>query len=137
MNQPPYGQAPAPNPPWGAPQSPPQAPVPPQGPPPTQPGKPPAWWGGYASIAILALSFLLVIGTIVAAVQSEQMGMTMTMITAGPLFFGLVGTIVAIVTKKNPKPSVAIGAPLGCGCLAAIVGALLVAVFFLAIFPSL
>lgn len=127
MNQPPPGPPQYSPPPYGQPAAA-SAPV---------PAKSTAWWGGYVSIGILAFSFLLVIGTIIAAISSEELGMTMTMVTAGPFFFGLVGTIVALVTKKNPKAGVAIGAPLGCGCLAAIVGALLVVVFFVSIFPSL
>ncbi len=130
MNQPPFGAPPGSPPPYGQPPGAAQQTAP-------APAKKVAWWGGYVSLAVLALSLLLVIGTIVAAISSEELGMNMTMLTSGPLFFGIVGTIVALVTKKNPKPGVAIGAPLGCGCLAAIVSAALVAVFFVAIFPRL
>ena len=89
------------------------------------------------ALATLGLSFLLVIGTIVAGISSESLGMTMSYLTAGPLGFGLVATVVALITRKSPSNGVAVGAPLGCGCLSAIVFASLTFVFFVSIFPSL
>jgi hypothetical protein len=125
---PPYGQQPA------------QVPGPPQVPTPpglSAPNKPPRWWGGYVSLAVLALSLLLGIGTGVAAFMSERLGVTMSYLAIGPFAFGVAGTIVALVTRKNPNQKVAVGAPLGCGCLAWIVAFVFLVVFMVAIFPSL
>lgn len=89
------------------------------------------------SLGVLALSFLLLIATGVAAAMSESLGVSMSYIAVGPFAFGVVGTIVALVTKKNPNQKVAIGAPIGCGCLSWIVAAAMLFVFMVAIFPSL
>ena len=89
------------------------------------------------ALATLGLSFLLVIGTIAVGISSESLGVTMAYVTAGPLGFGLVATFVALVTRKSPSNGTAVGAPLGCGCLSAIVFASLTFVFFVSIFPSL
>lgn len=89
------------------------------------------------ALASLALSFLLVIVTIVAGMSSESLGMTMSYLTAGPLGFGLAATLMALLTRKSPSNGVAVGAPLGCGCFSALVFATLTFVFFVSIFPSL
>ncbi len=143
--QPAFGQQPQqPQPAFGQPPQPPQQPPygqPPQGYPPQTPpaatAKPAKWWGGYVSLAMLALSLLLGVLTGVAAMSSEELGVTMSYVAIGPFAFGVVGTIVALITKKNPNQKVAVGAPLGCGCLSWIVAAALLFVFMVAIFPSL
>lgn len=89
------------------------------------------------ALGVLALSFLMVIGTIVAGISSESLGMTMSYVTAGPLGFGLAATLMALLTRKSASNGVAVGAPLGCGCFSAIVFATLTFVFFVSIFPSL
>jgi hypothetical protein len=114
---------------------------PPPGYPPPQVNPPPSTGGrkivlGLA-LAVLALSFLLVIGTIVAGISSESLGVSMSYLTAGPLGFGLAATLMALITRKSASNGVAVGAPLGCGCFAAITFAALTFVFFISIFPSL
>lgn len=89
------------------------------------------------SLAVLALSLLLGVATVGAAVMSESMGVTMSYVAVGPFAFGVVGTIVALVTKKNPNQKVAVGAPIGCGCLSWIGAAAMLFLFMVAIFPSL
>ena len=89
------------------------------------------------SFAMLAISILLGIGTGVAAYMSEDLGVTMSYVAIGPFAFGVAGTIVALVTRKNANQKIAVGAPIGCGCLAWIVAVLLLVVFMVAIFPSL
>jgi hypothetical protein len=89
------------------------------------------------SLASLALGFLLVIGTIVAGMSSESLGATMAYVTAGPLGFGLAGTLMALLTRKSASNGTAVGAPLGCGCFSALVFVGLTVTFFVAIFPSL
>jgi hypothetical protein len=89
------------------------------------------------SLAALAVSFLMVIGTIVAGISSEELGMTMSYVTAGPLGFGLAATLMALITRKSPSNGVAVGAPLGCGCFSAVFFATMTFVFFVSIFPSL
>jgi hypothetical protein len=80
---------------------------------------------------------LLVIGTIVAGMSSESLGVTMSYVAAGPLGFGLAATLMSLITRKSPSNGVAVGAPLGCGCFSALVFATLTFVFFVSIFPSL
>jgi hypothetical protein len=86
------------------------------GPPPVAPRKP----GGARKVvlglalAALALSFLLVIVTIIAGLSSESLGMQMSYVTAGPLGFGLAATLMALLTRKSASDGVAVGAPLGC-----------------------
>jgi hypothetical protein len=114
---------------------------PPPGYPPQQPS-PPASSGGRKvvlglSLAALALSFLMVIGTVVAAISSESLGVSMSYVTAGPLGFGLAATLMALITRKSASNGVAVGAPLGCGCFSAIFFATMTFVFFVSIFPSL
>ena len=88
-------------------------------------------------MAVLALSFVLLIATGIAAAMSESLGVSMSYLAVGPFAFGVVGTIVALVTKKNPNQKVAVGAPIGCGCLSWIFAAAMLFVFMVAIFPSL
>ena len=139
---PPFGQPPQ-QPPYGQPQQQPSYGQPPQGYAPQQaapaaaPAKPARWWGGYVSLGVLALSLLLGVATGIAAYMSESLGVSMSYVAVGPFAFGLVGTIVALVTKKNPNQKIAVGAPIGCGCLSWIFAAGLLFVFMVAIFPSL
>jgi len=139
---PPYGQPPQ-QPPYGQPPQPPQQGYAPQGyaqqpvPPAAPAAKPAKWWGGYVSFAMLALGLLLGVATGIAAFMSESLGVSMSYVAIGPFAFGVVGTIAALVTKKNPNQKIAIGAPLGCGCLSWIFAAAMLFVFMVAIFPSL
>lgn len=89
------------------------------------------------SLAALALGFLLVIGTAVAGMSSESLGVTMSYVTAGPLGFGLAATLMALLTRKSQSNGAAVGAPLGCGCFSALVFVTLTVVFFVSIFPAL
>ncbi len=89
------------------------------------------------SLAVLAFSLLLVLGTIIAGISSESLGVTMSYVTAGPLGFGLAATLMALMTKKSQSNGAAIGAPIGCGCFSAIFFAVMTFVFFVSIFPSL
>jgi len=115
---------------------------PPHGPPPQQPGGGPpssdarnlVRWG---TVLVLVLAFLLAIGTVIAGLSSESLGITMAYVTAGPLGFGLGGFIVALLTKKSPSTGVAVGAPLGCGCMSALSFVSLAVLFFAVIFPAL
>jgi hypothetical protein len=86
---------------------------------------------------MLALSLVLGIATGIGAYMSESLGVSMSYLAIGPFAFGVVGTIVALVTKKNPNQKIAVGAPIGCGCLSWIFAAALLFVFMVAIFPSL
>jgi hypothetical protein len=85
------------------------------------------------------------LGTIIAAVavglsaaDSESAGMLATQVVAFPVGALWSGGLVALIVHfmKSGK-GVRIGAPLGCGCLGGIIMAVLVVVFFTAIFPSL
>jgi hypothetical protein len=130
---PPYGQPPQQPQQGYAPQGYAQQPLPPAAP----PAKPATWWGGYVSFAMLALGLLLGVATGIAAAMSESLGVSMSYLAVGPFAFGVVGTIVALVTKKNPNQKVAVGAPIGCGCLSWIFAAAMLFFFMVAIFPSL
>jgi len=119
---------------------------PPGYPPPGAPPQPPP--GGpapsdarnivrYAALGMLVLGLLLAIGTAIAGMSSESLGMMMAYVTAGPLGFGVIGFIVALLTKKSQSSGVAVGAPLGCGCASALMGVALAVLFFTVIFPAL
>jgi hypothetical protein len=86
-------------------------------------------------VIFLAIGVLMAIGTVIAGISSESAGMTMAMLTAGPLGFGIIATI---MSRRDAKTQgAAIGMPLGCGCAAGFVLALLTTIFFVAIFPAL
>ena len=85
------------------------------------------------------------LGTIVAGVavglsiaDSESAGMVATQAVAGPVGLLWCGGLVALIVHfmKSGK-GVRYGAPIGCGCLGAILFGALAFVFFAAIFPAL
>ncbi len=74
--------------------------------------------------------------TAIAGANSESDGVAAAGLTVLPIGFGLAATLVAIITRKKQK-GVAIGAPIGCGCLGGIGAAIAFFVFMTAIWPSL
>ncbi len=88
-------------------------------------------WPLFVCLGVLALGVLLVIGTGIAAYGSESNGVMMSYVAVGPFMFGLVGSIVALMTRFG-SPGKAIGAPFGCGCAAAL-GSLVSLVIFMAV----
>jgi hypothetical protein len=88
-------------------------------------------WPTFVCLGVLGLGFLLLIGTGVAAYGSESDGVMMSYVAVGPFMFGLVGSIVALMTRRS-SPGKAIGAPLGCGCGAAL-GSFMALVVFMAV----
>ncbi len=133
---PPYGRPPEPA---GF-----HSPVGPGGPPPPAAVAPrvddPAggtWLGVAAGVAMLALSLFACVGTgAVAALESETHAMQAAYLTVPAVFAGLWPWIVALLTRKQ-SPALAVGAPLGCGCVAWVAGVVGVIVFFQIVWPSL
>jgi hypothetical protein len=60
----------------------------------------------------------------------------MSYVAVGPFMFGLVGSIVALLTRYG-SPGKAIGAPLGCGCGAGLGSFMALGVFFAVIWRML
>jgi hypothetical protein len=77
------------------------------------------------------------VATVVAGMRSERYGVTMTFVAVGPLAFGSVGTLVALLTRRSRSGVVAVAAPLGCGCASAAFALLLAFLFFGLIWPRL
>ena len=85
---------------------------------------------------MLLLSCPLAVLAGLAASQSEDRGVQLAYVAVGPVVFGIVGTIVGLFTRGK-STAVATGAPIGCGCVAALFGVVLTMLFFVSIFPSL
>ncbi len=95
-------------------------------------GAPQPPWVRLVGLGFLGLGILGVIGTVIAGMSSETMGMNMASITVGPLLFGIVVTAMSGKDKTGGA-----GKPIGCGCAAWVGAGLALFVFFTAIWPSL
>lgn len=67
-----------------------------------------------------------------AGISSERLGEIFAVITAAPLGFGIVATL---LTLKGARGGV--GKPLGLGCLTGFLLLVMVVIFFAVIFPAL
>jgi hypothetical protein len=123
---------------------PPPASGPSVGAPPPAPGAPPPAGGegepnnvGLILAGIwLALGVLGCLGTGVAGAMSESMGVNVSYLGV-PMFFGGVSAMIVAPFLRTKGAGAAIGAPVGCGCLGFISAAVMVGVFYAAIWPSL
>lgn len=95
----------------------------------------PALWLGAAFLGLLLCGAL--VGW--AGYQSESTGMRAAMVVAFPLGFVWSGALAAMAGYFKPSDKVLVrhGVPLGCGCFGAMAMALVVIVFFGAIWPAL
>jgi hypothetical protein len=102
----------------------------------------------FGCLSALAWLFVAFLGTLVSAVaigmsgyQSESLGVTASYVMALPLGLLWSGAFTAVVvylaTDRNHDKRLHIGAPLGCGCLGALVFPVLLWVFYVGIWPSL
>lgn len=138
MNGPPYGQQP----PYGQPPGQPPYGQPPYGQPGQQPIQPggatqPSWAGVIVGGAMFALGLLGCLATGVAAATLGEGDAVMVSYLGVPLTLaGLVAPIAALVVRQKELP-VAVGVPVGCGCLTAVATVVGVVVFYTAIWPSL
>ncbi|AKF09603.1 hypothetical protein [Sandaracinus amylolyticus] len=114
------------------------APQPPQVTPPGGPNEPNGTWiGVILSVLFLLGSFLACAVTgIVAANESERFAMEVSYVTVPTIVAGLFPWIVALLLRKKGT-GVAVGAPIGCGCLTWVVSLVGIIVFFEVIWPSL
>jgi hypothetical protein len=101
-------------------------------------GEPPATWIGVGiAVAMLGVSVLACLGTgIVAANESESFAVEVSMATMPCAIAGVFPWIVALLVRRRGLP-MAIGVPLGCGCLGYVAGAIALAGFYTLIWPSL
>ena len=105
-----------------------------------QPEAPPSWklpllWMGLAALAVVCGG----IGTGVAGYSSESAGVTASYVVTGPACFfsgGALAAIAAHVLIKKASPVRTFG-PVGCGCLSAVFGFVMIVLFFAVIFPAL
>ncbi len=106
----------------------------------------PRW--SFGCLSMLVWLFIALLGTLAGVVaigmsgyQSESLGVTATYVMALPLGLVWTGAFVAVVvyfvTNQNHNKALHIGAPVGCGCLGALLLPVLVWVFFTGIWPSL
>jgi hypothetical protein len=134
-----YGQPPGGGfgqPPQGGGYGPPQG-GPPMGPPGgPQGGEPPTNIGLIIAGVWLAIGFLGCLATGVAGAMSEQLGVNLSYIGM-PLFFGGVSAMIVAPFLRTKGQGPAIGAPIGCGCLGFMAGAVGLVVFFQVIWPEL
>lgn len=84
----------------------------------------------------LFFGFVGCIATALAGVTSESLGVTVSYVGM-PLLLGGIGAVIVAPFVRGKGQAAAIGAPIGCGCLGALVGFVATVVFFVAIFPSL
>ncbi len=84
----------------------------------------------------LAFGFLGCVGTGIAGAMSESLGVSVSYLGI-PLFFGGLSAILAAPFLQKKGSGVAIGVPIGCGCLGMMAAGISLGVFFTAIWPSL
>jgi drug/metabolite transporter (DMT)-like permease len=89
-------------------------------------------WVRVVGLVFLGLGILLLLGTVVGSIDSEETGMNLAMATIGPLTFGIVTTV---MSGKGKKGSAA--RPLFSGCLLAVILSACVVSFFVSVWPSL
>jgi hypothetical protein len=92
-------------------------------------------WSEWVALAGLGLGIALVVVTGVAAWHSERAGVLCAYITAGPFFFGVVGTLVGSVVRRAPRPWPLL--PLLWGGAAGLIAMFLTGTFLVVIFPRL
>lgn len=153
---PPGGQTPPP-PPGGTPPPFGGTPPPPGGPPPPFGGTPAPFGGTPAPIPQaspspqpegtwigVVLSALLFLGSIAACLVTgiaaaearESDAVVVSMVTVPTVIAGLFPWIIALLTRKKGT-GLAVGAPIGCGCLTWIVSLVSMVVFYVVIWPEL
>lgn len=119
----------------GPPQGPQGGPPPGHTPPPSEPQG--TWIGvAIAVLFLLGSVFSCLVTGLVAATESERFAMEVAYVTMPTVFAGLLPWIVALLVRKKGT-GLAVGAPIGCGCLTWVVSLVSVIVFFEVIWPSL
>ncbi len=95
------------------------------------------WIGVGISIVMLLGSFIgCVISGIAASELSEGDAVQISYLTVPFIVAGLVAWLPAILARKKGMAR-AIGAPVGCGCLAGIFSGIGLVVFYIVLWPSL
>ena len=89
-------------------------------------------WARIVARVGLAIGLLLAVATIIGGASSESLGVSLAMLTAAPLGFGIVATVLTPWTARGGPAK-----PLGIGCGAGIALSFIVWFFFAAIFPAL
>jgi hypothetical protein len=105
----------------------------------TAPGAPtqPTWAGVIAGGAMFLLGLFGCAATgLAAAVASESDAMAVSYLGVPFAIGGTIALIAAGITRSQ-QPAIAIGVPIGCGCVSIVVGVVGMIVFFTAIWPSL
>lgn len=104
---------------------------------PGQPAPEGTWIGVIVSVLLLlgSVGACLVTGLAVAEAR-ESDAVVVSMVTVPTLIAGLFPWIVALITRKKGA-GLAVGAPIGCGCLTWVVSLIGLVVFYQVIWPEL
>jgi hypothetical protein len=95
------------------------------------------WIGVGVSMGMLLLSFIACVFTGFAASElRESDAVDISYFTVPFIVAGLVAWLPALLTRKKGM-GLAVGAPIGCGCLAGIVATVGLMVFYVVLWPSL
>jgi hypothetical protein len=95
------------------------------------------WIGLGLSAVMLVVSFIACgITGIAASEMREEEAVTLSYLTIPFIVAGLVAWLPAALTRKKGT-ALAVGAPLGCGCLAGIAASIGLMIFYVVLWPSL
>lgn len=95
------------------------------------------WIGVGISVAMLLLSLLAcVITGIAGANMRESEAVELSYLTVPIIFSGLVAWLPAVLARKKGM-GLAIGAPVGCGCVSGVFAGIGLFVFYVVLWPSL
>jgi len=95
------------------------------------------WIGLGLSAVMLVMSFIACgISGIAASEMREEEAVTLSYLTVPFIVAGLVAWLPALLARKKGM-GLAVGAPLGCGCLSGIMASIALAVFYVVLWPSL
>ncbi len=95
------------------------------------------WIGVIVAGLMLLVSFVSCIVTGVAASEMrESEAVTLSYLTIPFIVAGLVAWLPALLTRKKGTAA-AVGAPIGCGCVAGIAASIGLMIFYVVLWPSL
>ncbi len=95
------------------------------------------WIGVGLSAAMLFVSLIACVLTGIAASEMrEEEAVTVSYMTVPFIVAGLVAWLPALLARKKGM-GIAVGAPIGCGCIAGIVASVALMIFYVVLWPSL
>lgn len=95
-------------------------------------------WIGVGISAVMLVGSFIACGVtgIAASEMREEEAVTLSYLTVPFIVAGLVAWLPAVLTRKKGM-ALAVGAPVGCGCLTGIVASVGLAIFYIVLWPSL